>query len=128
MDILLPAQGFAATRSPRIAIKAKGKIVFVDSAEIIALEADGNCVSLRHTSGTYVIRESISSIAEKLDPFGFVRIHRCVLVNRVCIEELRRCVTGMYLVRVSGGREYTIARTYKDNVRRLAESWLGAEI
>jgi two-component system, LytTR family, response regulator len=128
METSLPAQGFAATRSPRIAIKAKGKIVFMDSAEIIALEADGNCVSLRHKSGTHVIRESISRIAEKLNSFGFVRIHRSVLVNRVYIEELRRCATGMYLVRLSGGREYTIARTYKDNVRRLAESWLGAEI
>jgi two-component system, LytTR family, response regulator len=127
MDTSLPAQGFAATRSPRIAIKAKGKIVFLDSAEVVALEADGNCVSLLHTSGTYAIRESISSIAEKLDPLGFVRIHRSILVNRVYIEELRRSATGMYLVRVRG-KEYTIARTYKDNVRRLAESWLGAEI
>jgi two-component system, LytTR family, response regulator len=128
MDTSLPAQTSPPRRSARIAIKAKGKIVFVDSAEIIALEADGNYVSLRHTSGTYVIRESISIIAEKLDPFGFVQIHRGVLVNRVYIEELRRCATRAYLVRVSGGKEYTITRTYKDNLRRLADSWLGTEV
>lgn len=128
METSLHAQTFAASRSPRIAIKAKGKIVFVDPTKIIALEADGNCVSLCHTSGTYVIRESISSIAEKLNPFGFIRIHRCVLVNRVHIEELRRCVTGVYVVRVCGGKEYTVTRTYKDNLKHLAESWLGTEM
>jgi DNA-binding LytR/AlgR family response regulator len=124
----LRAQTFAARQSSRVAIKAKGKIVFTDSEKIIALEADGNRVSLRHTCGTYVIRESISSIALKLDRFGFVRIHRSILVNRVYIEELRRGGNGAYLVRVSGGKEYTITRTYKENLRLLAESWLGAEI
>jgi len=100
----------------------------MDPAEIHAVEADGNCVSLRARSGSYVIREPISSIAEKLHPFGFVRIHRCVLVNTAYIEELRRCVTGVYLLRISSGEEYTITRTYKDNLKYLAESWLGTEI
>jgi two-component system, LytTR family, response regulator len=100
----------------------------MDPAEIIALEAEGNYVSLCHISGSYHIRESISTVAEKLDQFGFVRIHRCVLVNKACIEELRRCFTGTYLLRVSGGKEYTITRTYKKNLRFLAESWLGTGI
>lgn len=122
MDTSLLSQ--AARRSPRIAIKAKGKIVFIDPAEIIALEAGGNYVSLCHTSDSYLIREPISTLAEKLNPFGFVRIHRCVLVNIAYIEELRRSVTGVYLLRVSGGKEYTITRTYKNNLRFLAESCL----
>jgi DNA-binding LytR/AlgR family response regulator len=128
MDTSLRSQTLAARRSPRIAIKAKGKIVFMDPAEIIALEADSNCVSLHHASGSYTIRETISTVAEKLSPYGFVRIHRCVLVNTAFIEELRRRVTGGYLLRISGGKEYTITRTYKGNLRFLAESWLGTEI
>ena len=128
MDIPHRPQALAARRSPRIAVKAKGKIVFIDPAEIIALEAQGNYVSLRHISGSYLIRESISTIAEKLNSFGFVRIHRCVLVNKACIEELRRCAAGVYLLRVRGSREYTITRTYKKNLRFLAELWLGTEI
>lgn len=128
MDTALRSQALSAKRSPRMAIKAKGKIVFMDLAEIIALEAGGNYVSLCHKSGSYLIRGSLSTIAEKLNPFGFVRIHRCVLVNKTYIEELRRCITGAYLLRVSGGKEYTITRTYKNNLRFLAESWLGTEI
>jgi DNA-binding LytR/AlgR family response regulator len=127
-DISLDALGLATGRSARIAIKAIGKIVFIDSAEIIALEADGNRTFLRHTSGSYLIREPISTMAAKLNPYGFVRVHRSVLVNIAHVQELRRCDTGAYLLRVSGGKEYPIARTYKENLKFLAASWLGTEI
>ena len=49
-------------------------------------------------------------------------------MNVAHIEELRRCVTGMYLVRVSSGKKYTITRTYKNNLRFLADIWLSTEI
>ena len=32
------------------------------------------------------------------------------------------------LVRVSGGKKYTITRTYKNNLRFLADIWLGTKI
>lgn len=34
-------------------------------------------------------------------------------------------VTGEYGLRVKGGREYTVARTYKKNLKSLAEFWIG---
>lgn len=61
----------------------------------------------------------------RLDLYGFVAAFG---VNVAHIEERRRCVTGVYAVRVSGGEKYTIARTYKSNLRVLADKWLGTEI
>ena len=37
-------------------------------------------------------------------------------------------VCFVYLVRVSGGKEYTITRTYKNNLRFPTDIWLGVEI
>jgi len=54
-----------------------------------------------------------ASVAEKFSAFGFVRIHRSVVVNAAHIEELRRCVTGVDLVRVSGGKKCTMTHNYK---------------
>jgi hypothetical protein len=88
----------------------------------------------RHTPGDKLVclfetcNTTLSSIPEKLSAFGFVRIHRSVVVNVAHIEGLRRCVTCVYLVRVSGCKRYTITRTYKDNLRFLADVWLGTEI
>lgn len=111
----------------RIAIKAKGKVLFLDVAEIVAVQAEGNYISLRHRTNTYLVRESLSSMAEKLRPYGFVRIARSVVVNISAVEEIQPLPTGEYRLRVKGGKEYLGTRTYKHNLRDLAQLWVGSE-
>ena len=117
----------AKQQAPRIAFKAKGRILFLDLAEIVAVEAEGNYVSLRYRSNPYLLRESLSSMAEKLKPFGFIRIHRSVVVNISAVEEIQPLPTGEYRLRVKGGKEYLVTRTYKHNLRDLAQLWVGSE-
>ena len=114
--------------SARIAIKGKKKIVFIETADIIAVEARGNYVVLHHTSSSHILRQSISKIAEKLKPFGFVRIHRSFIVNSAFAEDLQPLPTGEYVLRVGGGKKYMVTRTYKDNLRFLAASWIGLDL
>jgi two-component system LytT family response regulator len=111
--------------SPRIAIKAKGRILFIDPGAVVAVQAEGNYVLLQREIGSYLLRESISEMAEKLEPYGFIRIHRSVLVNTAFVEEIQPCQTGEYELRVKGGKQYTVTRTYKKNLRSLAEFWIG---
>jgi two-component system LytT family response regulator len=114
----------AMGKSARIAIKAKGRILFIDAADIIAVEAKGNYVLLLHTSSSHMLRESISTMEGKL---GFVRIHRSVLVNAAMVEEIHPMSTGEYVLRVRGGREFTVTRTYRKNLQLLAQLWIGIE-
>ena len=117
----------AKRQAPRIAFKAKGRILFLDLAEIVAVQAEGNYVSLRHRPNPYLLRESLSSMAEKLKPYGFIRIHRSVVVNISAVEEIQPLPTGEYRLRVKGGKEYLVTRTYKNNLRDLAQLWIGSE-
>jgi two-component system LytT family response regulator len=117
--------GMARRRAPRIAIKAKGKILFLDVAGIVAVQAEGNYISLTHRTNPYLVRESLSSMLEKLKPYGFTRIHRSVIVNMSMVEEIQPLPTGEYSLRVKGGKEYLVTRTYKDNLRDLAQLWIG---
>ena len=117
----------AKRRAARIAFKTKGKILFLDLSEIVAVQAEGNYVSLRHRPNPYLLRESLSSMAEKLKPYGFIRIHRSVIVNISAVEEIQPLPTGEYRLRVRGGKEYLVTRTYKDNLRNLAQLWVGSE-
>jgi len=117
----------AKRQAPRIAFKAKGRILFLDLAEIVAVQAEGNYVSLRHRPNAYLLRESLSSMAEKLKPYGFIRIHRSVVVNISAVEEIQPLPTGECRLRVRGGKEYLVTRTYKDNLRDLAQLWIGSE-
>jgi len=111
--------------SSKIAIKTNGRIVFIDPHDLIAVQAEHNYVLLHQEAGSYLLRESISSVAEKLKPYGFVRIHRSVLVNSAFVQEIRPCATGEYELRVKGGKEYTVTRTYKNNLKSLARFWMG---
>ena len=110
----------------KIGIKLKGKILLIDSADVVAVEAQGNYSLLRRRSDSYLVRISISVLARKLAPLGFVQIHRSVLINASWVEELRPRVTGEYVLRLERGNEYTVSRTYRDNLKRLAQAWVGA--
>lgn len=116
-----------AQPSSKIAIKAKGRILFINPSDVVAVQAEGNYVLLQRDSGSYLLRESISVMAEKLGPYGFIRIHRSVLVNTSFVEEIRPYSTGEYGLRVKGGKEYTVTRTYKKNLKSLAEFWIGTD-
>ncbi len=112
---------------PRIAIKAKGRILFIDPADVVTVEAQGNYVLLRRMSGTDLLRESMSAVAEKLRPYGFVRIHRSVLINASFVEEIHPWTTGEYVLRIKGGKEFNVSRTYKKNLHSIAPLWFGTD-
>jgi len=112
----------------RIAVKAKGRVLFVDPIDVVVAEAQGNYVALVHKSGSYLVRETMATAEQKLTPLGFVRIHRSTLVNATLVKDLRRDNTGTYILRTTHGSEYTVGRAYKDNLKVIARSWLGVEL
>jgi len=114
-------------RTARIAVKAKGRIVFLDASELVTAEAHGNYVLLQQKSGSYLLRETISSIADRLKTYGFIRIHRSLLVNSAFVETIEPCLSGEYLLRTTTGKEYNVTRTYKDNLQSLAQFWIGTD-
>src|ERR1700678_631740 len=127
MRVLRQLEVIEKRQGPRIAFKAKGSILLLDLADILAVQAEGNYVSLQHRLNPYLVHESLSSMAEKLKPYGFIRIHRSVVVNISAVEEIRPLPTGEYRLRVKGGKQYLVTRTYKHNLRDLAQLWVGSE-
>jgi len=124
---LLPQLQNARRQAPRIAIKSKGRILFIDPSVIASVQAEGNYVLLLREDGSYLLREPISVVEEELKPYGFIRIHRSVLVNSSFVEEIQPWPTGEYVLRLKGGKEYTVTRTYKKNLKSLAEFWVCAD-
>jgi hypothetical protein len=127
MRVLRQLEVIAKQQAPRIAFKTKGSILLLDLADILAVQAEGNYVSLQRRADPYLVRESLSSMAEKLKPYGFIRIHRSVVVNISAVEEIQPLPTGEYRLRVKGGKKYLVTRTYKHNLRDLAQLWVGSE-
>jgi two-component system LytT family response regulator len=65
-------------------------------------------------------------VAEKLEPYGFIRIHRSALVNTSFVEEIKPYAEGKYALRVKGGKEYAVTRAYKNNLKPLTEFRIGS--
>lgn len=124
LELLPQVEGILAKRA-KMGIKAKGRIFFIDPDEIVAVEAQGNYVRLRRMNGADLLRESMVAVAEKLRAYGFVRIHRSVIINASFVEEIRSLNTGDNVVRVKSGAEYTVTRTYKKNLHAITPLWIG---
>jgi DNA-binding LytR/AlgR family response regulator len=126
MEALPRLQALAKREPPRVAIKVKGRILFINLGDVVSVKAEGNYVLLQRASSSHLLRESISAVAEKLQPHGFIRIHRSMLVNTTFVEEIKPYSRGEYGLRLKGRQEYRVTRTYKPNLKLLAEFWLGA--
>lgn len=124
---MLPRLENLLARSFKIAIKSKGNILFVDPAQIAFVEARGNHVLFKGTSASHLLRESISAVARKLELCGFIRIHRSMLVNTSFVEGIRSRANsvGEHVLYLRGGTELTVSRTYKKNVKSIAQFWVG---
>ena len=109
----------------RIALRSKGRIVFIGLGSVVAVKAAGNHALLEAEEGSYSVRESISEMAARLRDYGFIQIHRSVLVNSAFVEAIEPRVTGAYILRMKGGKEYDVSRSFKSNLALLAQVWIG---
>jgi two-component system, LytTR family, response regulator len=110
---------------PRIAFKTEGRTVFTDPAEIIVIEGRGNYVRVQTPFRSYLVRESVSTVASRLEHYGFVRIHRSTIINASLVEEIRISPSGEALVRLKGGvKEHHVSRKYRDVLKPLATCWI----
>ena len=105
----------------RLVIRTGGRVVFLDVDEIDWVEAAANYVKLHVGKESYLLREGISRISEKLDPGNFVRIHRSTLANVRKIKELQPCNSGEYIMVMKDGKELSCSRGYRTKLQSVIE-------
>ena len=103
----------------RLAIKERGRVVFLDLDEIDWIGAAANYVTLNVGKEAYFLRETIARTAERLDPNQFVRIHRSTIVNVRKIKELMLVNSGEYIVVLKSGKQLSCSRGFRVGLRRI---------
>ncbi len=111
----------AAQPDQRLVIKANGRVVFLDLDNIEWVEAAANYVRLNVGKESYLFRETISRISERLDANQFVRIHRSTIVNVRKIKELIPVNSGEYVVVLKSGRELSCSRGYRAALQEIVQ-------
>ena len=100
-------------------MKSVGRIAFVRTEEIDWIEAEENYVRLHAGRETHLLRQTLRSLADRLDPSRFLRIHRGVVVNATAWRELQPSFHGEYVVILRDGTRLTASRTFNAAIQRV---------
>lgn len=95
-------------------VKKLDKEFLVRVADIEWIEAAGNYVNLHSRGRIYPLRGTLTSIAERLAPAGFSRIHRGLVVNHSAIEHISLQSSGDGQVQLHSGKLLNLSRRYRD--------------
>jgi two-component system LytT family response regulator len=89
------------------------RVVKLPVAEIHWFEAQGNYVRIHARGETYLIRERMSALMERLDLRRFARIHRTAIVNLAFVREMRPWANSAFVVLMDDGTELRLSRRYR---------------
>ena len=98
-------------------IQRRSEIVRVDLSQVELIRAEGEYVRLFVGATTYLHRELIGSIEQRLDPRNFIRIHRSTIVRRDLVVAMKRSIHGGSIVRLLSGEEFSVGRKYAKATR-----------
>jgi two-component system LytT family response regulator len=115
-----PASGQAdgAGYLERIAVEMRGKVRVVPVAQIDYITASGPYAELHVGERTYVIREAMQMLEDRLDPAHFLRVHRSAIVRIDLVETLFKGAGGDYEVQLRSGVRLRVSRSRREELER----------
>jgi two-component system LytT family response regulator len=100
----------------RLVINHKDRLVVISVKEVDSVTAYGNYLKI-HTDGkTYLLRDTINNLSQRLNPEDFLRIHRSTIVNAERIKEFQPMFGGQYTVILKDGSEFVLSRNYRKEI------------
>ncbi|MGI9360078.1 MAG: LytR/AlgR family response regulator transcription factor [Parasphingorhabdus sp.] len=106
----------------------KSELRRIAASEINRVEAERDYMRLHvggdpqreHEGTSYLLHQTITGLAERLNPGQFIRLHRSHLVRRDWISGLRHDGGGIWVACLKCGTEIRIGRTHLAEAKKLA--------
>jgi len=114
-----PASEGHADYLERIAVPMRGRVKVVPVDEIDYIRANGAYSELHVQDRKYLLRASLTSLEEQLNPHEFFRVHRSDIVRLDRVELLLREAGGEYRVQLRGGQTLPVGRTRRAELEAL---------
>jgi hypothetical protein len=108
----------------RFSVRSGSRVQIIGANDVDWIAAAGDYCELHTRTGSHLLRETMKSLEQRLDPTRFARIHRSRIVCLPRILELRSVENHEYVVKLSDGSQHRCSRTY---VARI-ESWLRGSV
>jgi two-component system LytT family response regulator len=106
----------------RFTVQTGSRIQIVIAEDVEWIGAAGNYAELHVSGRSFLLREPMASLEQRLDPAKFIRIHRSRIVKSSCILELQSIENREFVVKLLDGSEHRSSRTFADRLER----WLAS--
>lgn len=104
----------------RFVVRTGSRLQIVLVEDILWVSAAGDYTELHVNGRSHLLRESMNSLEQKLDPAKFLRIHRSRIVRTDCIVELSAIDNREYTIKLTDRSQHRSSRTHASKL----EKWL----
>ena len=101
-----------ATYPTTFAVKSGNRVEIVPVESVLWIASSKDHVELHTARSTHLLRETMTSLTQRLDHREFMRVHRSRIVRVDQIRELVPLDNGEYRIRLQDGTEHRSSRTY----------------
>jgi len=117
----LASESAAAPPARRLAVRHGSRTVLVPVAEVDWIAADGDYAQIHSGSASHLVSTRLQALQELLDPRGFLRIHRSVIVNLARVAELHRDDDGGGTAVLQDGIRLRVSRSRWEELERALD-------
>ena len=97
-------------------------VAFVDVSDIVWIKANGNLVQIHLADREYELRETMATLAERLNPNQFARIHRSAIINVRRVQAIHPWFNGHHVVTMDTGQKLRMSRYQHEAFLRLVST------
>jgi two-component system, LytTR family, response regulator len=102
----------------RFTVQTGSRIQIVTTEEVEWIGAAGDYVELHVNRRSFLLRETMACLEQRLDPAKFLRIHRSRIVQSKSVLELHSIENREFKLKLTDGSEHRSSRTYADRLER----------
>ena len=106
----------------RIPVRVDEHVIFVAVDDIVWIKASRNSVLIHVADRVHELRDTITSIAERLDPRHFARIHRSAIINVRRVKTIHPWFNGHHVVTMDTGQQLRMSRYQHQTFLRLVST------
>ena len=94
------------------AVKSGNRVEIVPVESVLWIASSKDYVELHTARSTHLLRETMTSLTQRLNPTEFMRVHRSRIIRANQIRELVPLENGEYRIKLQDGTEHRSSRTY----------------
>lgn len=105
----------------RLIVREVGQIIVVPTRDVDWVEGADYYVKLHVRNTVHMLRETLASLEQRLDPRKFLRIHRSAIVNLTRVRAVEAAARGEGVAVLVDGSRLKVTRAKREELERKLE-------